>query len=121
MLKKMPVFNRTGGNHCAILFTPQGETVFSAEDLGRHNSVDKVIGGGLRKRIDFNHSWLAVSGRLPKDMVFKAVLAGIPLIASVSAVTFGGAVMGERSGITVVGFGREGRINCYSHPERIIQ
>jgi FdhD protein len=120
MLKKMPVFNRTGGTHCAIIFSPSGDAVFSAEDLGRHNSVDKVIGGGLKKKIDFNNCWLAVSGRLPKDMVFKAVLAGIPLIASVSAVTSEGAVIGDKSGVTVVGFGREGRVNCYSHPGRII-
>lgn len=120
MLKKMPVFNRTGGTHCAILFTPSGGALFSAEDLGRHNSVDKVIGGGLKKRIDFNHCWLAVSGRLPRDMVFKAVMAGIPLMASVSAVTSEGAFTGDKSGVTVVGFGREGRVNCYSHPDRII-
>lgn len=120
MLKKMPVFNRTGGTHCAILFSPSGEAVFSAEDLGRHNSVDKAIGGGLKERIDFNRCWLAVSGRLPRDMVFKAVLAEIPLIASVSAVSSEGAVTGEESGVTVVGFGREGRVNCYSHPHRII-
>ncbi|HEJ83243.1 MAG TPA: formate dehydrogenase accessory sulfurtransferase FdhD [Desulfobacteraceae bacterium] len=120
MLKKMPVFNRTGGTHCAILFSPSGEALFTAEDLGRHNAVDKVIGGGLINSIDFNRCWLAVSGRLPRDMVFKAVLAGIPLMASVSAVTSEGAVTGEKSGVTVVGFGREGRVNCYSHPDRII-
>ena len=121
MLKKMPIYNRTGGTHCAILFTPSNEVLFSAEDLGRHNSVDKVIGGGLKNRIDFNTCWLAVSGRLPRDMVFKAVLAGIPLIASVSAVTSGGTEAGDQSGVTVVGFGREGRINSYCHHHRIIQ
>ena len=120
MLKKMPVFNRTGGAHCAILFSPSGQALFSAEDLGRHNSVDKVIGGAMKNGIQFHNCWLAVSGRLPGDMVFKAVLAGIPLIASVSAVTSEGAVTGEESGVTVVGFGREGRVNCYSHPDRII-
>ncbi len=120
MLKRMPIFNRTGGTHCAILFSPSGDPLFSAEDLGRHNSVDKVIGGGLKKGIDFNESWLAVSGRLPKDMIIKAVLSGIPLIASVSAVTSEGVRTGEESGVTVVGFGREGRINCYCHPFRII-
>ena len=120
MLKKMPVYNRTGGTHCAILFSPGGEIIISAEDLGRHNSVDKVIGGALKNAVDFKNCWLAVSGRLPKDMVIKSVLAGIPLIASVSAVTAEGVEIGDKSGVTVVGFGREGRINCYCHHERII-
>lgn len=110
----------TGGAHCSILFEASGKVVFSAEDLGRHNSVDKVIGGGMKNGVDLSKCWLAVSGRLPKDMVFKAIVAGIPLIASVSAVTAEGAAIGEKAGITVIGFGREGRINCYSHPHRII-
>ena len=120
LLSEMPVYNRTGGAHCAILFSPTGEPVVSAEDLGRHNSVDKVIGTGLKKGIDFSDCWLAVSGRLPTDMVLKSALAGIPLVASVSAVTSEGARTGEITGVTVVGFVREGRLNCYSHPHRVI-
>lgn len=119
-LSKMPLYNRTGGTHCAILFSPEGEAVVSAEDIGRHNSVDKAIGGGLKKGIDFSSAWLAVSGRLPADMVFKAVVVGIPLIASVSAPTSAGVATGERAGVTVVGFTREGRFNCYCRPERIV-
>jgi len=120
MLSKMPVFNRTGGTHCAILFSPAGESLFQAEDLGRHNTVDKVIGGGLKKGIDLSDCWLAVSGRLPSDMVFKAAMVGIPLIASVSAVTSDGVKTGERAGMTVVGFVRDKRLNCYCHPERVV-
>lgn len=119
MFAEMPVFEKTGSTHCAILFSPEGEVIFSAEDIGRHNSVDKVIGGGLTKGVDFGRSWLAVSGRLPSDMVFKALVAGIPLITSVSAPTSDGVEMGERGGVTVVGFTRGGRLNCYCHPERI--
>ena len=70
--------------------------------------------------IDFGDCWLAVSGRLPSDMVLKSVLVGIPLVASVSAVTSDGVQIGKRAGVTVVGFVREGRLNCYCHPERII-
>lgn len=119
-LADMPVFQRTGGSHCSVLFSADGEMIFSSEDIGRHNSVDKVIGGGMINSVDFSRCWLAVSGRLPSDMVFKAVLAGIPLIASVSAVTSEGIETGEASGITVIGFTREGRLNCYCHPERIV-
>ncbi len=119
-LSKMPLYNLTGGTHCAILFSPAGQPLVCAEDIGRHNSVDKAIGGGMKKGIDFSSVWLAVSGRLPADMVFKAVMAGIPLIASVSAPTSAGVSIGEKTGVTVVGFARDERFNCYCHPERII-
>jgi FdhD protein len=120
-LSRMPLYTTTGGTHCAILFSQQGETLAAAEDIGRHNAVDKVMGGAMKKSLDFTSCWLAVSGRLPADMVLKPLLVGIPLIASVSAPTLEGVALGERSGLTVVGFVREGRLNCYSHPERIIQ
>jgi FdhD protein len=119
-LSRMPLYVKSGGTHCAILFSREGNALASAEDIGRHNAVDKTIGGGMIKKVDFSDTWLAVSGRLPADMVLKPLLVGIPLIASVSAPTSGGIELGERSGLTVVGFVRGGRLNCYSHPERII-
>lgn len=119
-LAEMPIYKKTGGTHCAILFSEKGEPLFSAEDIGRHNAVDKVVGGALKNGVDFSQSWLAVSGRLPADMVLKAVVVGIPLIASVSAATSDGIEAGERFGLTVVGFVRNGKLNCYCHPERII-
>jgi len=67
----------------------------------------------------FEKCWLAVSGRLPADRVLKPILLGNPLVASVSAPTSDGIEVGERSGLTVVGFVRGGRLNCYCHPERI--
>lgn len=119
-LSRMPLYVQSGGTHCAILFSREGNALASAEDIGRHNAVDKTIGGGMRKKVEFSDTWLAVSGRLPADMVLKPLLVGIPLIASVSAPTSEGVALGERSGLTVVGFVRGGRLNCYSHPERII-
>jgi len=83
MLSEMPVFQRTGGTHSAILFTKDGDPLFSAEDISRHNTVDKVIGGGLKMGTDLRESWLAVSGRLSTDMVLKPMLVGIPIVASV--------------------------------------
>jgi len=119
-LAEMPIYKRTGGTHCAVLFSEKGEPLFSAEDIGRHNAVDKVVGGALKKGVDFSRSWLAVSGRLPADMVLKAVVVGIPLMASVSAATSDGIEVAERFGLTVIGFVRGGKLNCYCHPERII-
>jgi FdhD protein len=119
-LSRMPLYTGSGGTHCAILFSQEGDPLVAAEDIGRHNAVDKVIGGGMKKNLNFSSCWLAVSGRLPSDMVMKPLLLGVPLIASVSAPTSEGVLLGERSGLTVVGFVRGGRLNCYSHPERII-
>lgn len=119
MLAEMPLYKKTGGTHCAILFSQKGDPLVASEDIGRHNAVDKTVGGGLMKRIDFKECWLAVSGRLPADMVLKPLLLGIPLVASVSAPTSEGIDVGERAGLTVVGFVRGGRLNCYCHPERI--
>jgi FdhD protein len=118
-LSRMPLYLKTGGTHCSILFSQRGDRLIAAEDIGRHNAVDKAIGGGLVMGVDFGTCWLAVSGRLPADMVLKPLLVGLPLIASVSAPTSGGIELGERAGLTVVGFLRGGRLNCYCHPERI--
>lgn len=120
LLAQMPIYKKTGGTHCAILFSDNGEPLFAAEDIGRHNAVDKTVGGGMRRGVDFGKCWLAVSGRLPADMVLKAVVVGIPLMASVSAATSDGIEVGERFGLTVVGFVRNGKLNCYCHPERIL-
>jgi FdhD protein len=118
-LSRMPLYVKSGGTHCAILFSERGNALASAEDIGRHNAVDKAIGAGMLRGVDFSNTWLAVSGRLPADMVLKPLTVGIPLIASVSAPTSGGVELGERSGLTVVGFVRGGRLNCYCHPGRI--
>jgi FdhD protein len=118
-LSRMPLYLKTGGTHCSILFSQRGDRLIAAEDIGRHNAVDKAIGGGLKKGVDFAACWLAVSGRLPADMVLKPLLMGIPLIASVSAPTSEGIELGKRAGLTVVGFARGNRLNCYCHPGRI--
>jgi FdhD protein len=120
-LSRMPLYIKSGATHCAILFSDQGEPVASAEDIGRHNAVDKTIGGAVRNGVDFGKCWLAVSGRLPADMILKPLLLGIPLVASVSAATKEGIELAERFGLTVVGFARRGRFNCYCHPHRIVE
>ena len=118
-LDGMPVHRRTGGTHCAVLFTAEGEFIFGCEDIGRHNAVDKTVGGAIREGADIERSWMAVAGRLPADMVRKPAAAGIPLIASRAAATVDGIRTGNRTGVTVIGHCKNGSFNCYCHPERI--
>ena len=108
------VFKSTGGTHSAILHSES--TDFFAEDVGRHNALDKVIGAGLMKGIDFSGCVLGSSGRLAGEMVLKAARAGIPVVFSVSAPLLSGIRVAEEAGITLVGFVRGNRMNLYSSP-----
>lgn len=115
------LFERTGGLHGAGLFTPEGEILSAREDVGRHNAVDKVIGEQLLAgRLPLADRILQVSGRVSFEIVQKAAVAGIPIVAAVSAPTSLAVEAGERFGQTIVGFVRDGRLNVYTHPERIV-
>jgi formate dehydrogenase family accessory protein FdhD len=118
-LAEAPLFRRTGSVHVAVLGSVSGHALFRVEDVGRHNAVDKAVGWALLEGIDLAGCYLAVSGRLPADMVYKAIGARIPILASVSAATAGGVDAARRGGITLIGFAREGRMNIYSVPERV--
>jgi FdhD protein len=119
------VFSRTGGVHAAALVDLEGNLLVVREDVGRHNAVDKVIGWALLEdRLPLRDCFLLVSSRASFEIVQKACMAGIPLLACVSAASSLAVETAEEFGQTLVGFTRahedgDGRMNLYTHPERL--
>ncbi|MFI1461063.1 formate dehydrogenase accessory sulfurtransferase FdhD [Nocardia carnea] len=118
--RRQTVFDATGGLHAAGLFTTDGDAVAVREDIGRHNAVDKVIGWALREnRIPASDLVLVVSGRASFELAQKAVLAGIPILAAVSAPSSLAVDLAAESGLTLAGFVRGGTMNIYTAAERV--
>jgi len=114
------VFEETGGLHAAGLFARDGRLETIAEDVGRHNAVDKVVGRMLMaERLPLSEHLLFVSGRTSYEIVQKAFIAGISLVAAVSAPSSLAVELAEDCGITLIGFLRGKNFTIYAHPERI--
>jgi FdhD protein len=115
-----PAFERTGGVHATGLFTPDGELLLAREDVGRHNAMDKVIGRALLDGlVPLGERILCVSGRLSFELVQKAAVAGAPILVGVGAPSSLAISLSDDRGITLCGFARRGRVNVYTHPERV--
>ncbi len=112
------VWRRTGGVHCSVLFC-DGELVSRACDVGRHNTVDKVVGYAALNGIDRSSCVIGCTGRQPAGMVAKMANAGIPIVISRAASTNRGIEAARRAGITLVCFSRGDRFTIYTHPERV--
>ena len=119
MQQETTLFRETGGCHGAAIFDMQGNLLTVKEDIGRHNSIDKVIGYLLLKGESFDNKILTTTGRLTSDSVLKAVRAQIPIVASLSAAIESGIRLAFSYGITLIGFVRGGTMNIYTHPKRI--
>ncbi len=108
-----------GGTHSAALFTATGAAVTQAEDIGRHNAVDKVAGYCLLRRIPLEDKILVTSGRASYEMATKAVRLGISVVATISAPTLLAVQIAEEQGLTMIGYLRGERMNVYTHSERL--
>jgi FdhD protein len=120
MRKEQARFDNTGGIHAAALFDYSGELLGVAEDVGRHNAFDKLVGENLLAgRLPFTHRIVILSGRASFELVQKALRAGVSILAAIGAPSSLAVNLSVASGLTLVGFMRENHCNIYSNPQRL--
>ncbi|MFC1871891.1 formate dehydrogenase accessory sulfurtransferase FdhD [Chloroflexota bacterium] len=136
IFEKAEIYKETGGVHVSGLFTTEAIPICIVEDIGRHNTLDRVIGYALINKIDCRNTFLVSTGRMASEMVSKICRANIPVVATKTAVTKLGVEIGESFGLTIIGFVRdigakntidmevristERGMKIYTHPERIL-
>lgn len=113
------IWTKTGGTHCTVIATLNGDLIGYAEDMGRHTSVDKAVGKALLQGVDLGSCIIACSGRMPADMVAKCCRASVRVIISHNAPFTGGITLAKRLNLTLAGFVRPPRMTIYTGAERI--
>jgi len=110
----------TGGIHVVGL-ADNKDLITIAEDIGRHNALDRVIGYANLEGIDVSRTFAMISGRISSEMIRKCLIAGVPIIASRGATTSMAIHLASGKGLTIIGFVRGKKMNVYTHPERVLE
>lgn len=113
------LWEKTGGAHCSVLFS-HGGFITKSSDVGRHNTVDKVIGFALLGGIDLSSCVLGCTGRQPAGMVSKSINAGIPIVITKAATTREGITLANKAGLTLICRVKNSTFCVYTHPQRVI-
>lgn len=114
------LFRRTGGVHSAVLVDASGELIAWFEDIGRHNALDKLAGWCVANHVDASDKVLLFSGRVPREIIARAIRIGVPVVISPGAPTNLSIQLACEHGVTLVGFAKNGTFNVYTHPGRIV-